>query len=190
MSGESAVAVVFVMLQFGLLLAIASAFFWSPFGTRLWPRIVGSVVGASGFIPIVAGALEFQAVNARPASVLPLPTDEAQLVTSGIWRYVRHPLYLGVLLVAVGLCVCHQNWPPFVLWAALLLVLLGKARFEESLLTTAFPSQYPLYREQTSMLVPLPCCCRYSGSLPDGDTAGCGTKEAGSASVTPQHLGP
>jgi protein-S-isoprenylcysteine O-methyltransferase Ste14 len=78
---------------------------------------------------------------------------EPELVTSGPYRFVRHPIYSGILLAVLGSALCTTLF-----WLAAL-VLLGayfiySARVEEGLMTSSFPSQYPSYRARTKMLIP------------------------------------
>ena len=78
---------------------------------------------------------------------------EPELVTSGPYRFVRHPIYSGILLAILGSALCTTLF-----WLALL-VLLGvyfiySARVEEQRMTGSFPSQYPSYKARTKMLIP------------------------------------
>ncbi len=79
--------------------------------------------------------------------------DDPELVTSGPYRLVRHPLYTGILLAGVGTAVA-LNW----MWM-IVVVLAGvyfvySATAEERYLTEQFPIAYPTYRHSTKMLVP------------------------------------
>jgi protein-S-isoprenylcysteine O-methyltransferase Ste14 len=86
----------------------------------------------------------------RSFSLLP---QARTLVTSGPYRYVRHPMYLGGLLITVG-----EVWLRFSpLTLALNLVFVAaqvvRLRWEEALLTRTFP-EYAAYRRRTSALIP------------------------------------
>jgi protein-S-isoprenylcysteine O-methyltransferase Ste14 len=79
--------------------------------------------------------------------------DEPELVTSGPYRLVRHPIYSGILVAGVGTAVA-LSW----LWL-IAMVLAGvyfaySATVEERYLTEQFPDTYPMYRRSTKMLVP------------------------------------
>ena len=79
--------------------------------------------------------------------------DEPELVTSGPYRLVRHPIYSGILVAGVGTAVA-LSW----LWI-LAMALAGvyfaySATVEERYLSEQFPDTYPLYRHTTKMLVP------------------------------------
>jgi protein-S-isoprenylcysteine O-methyltransferase Ste14 len=79
--------------------------------------------------------------------------DEPELVTSGPYRFVRHPIYSGLLLAFLGTALAINVY---------LLIALGvmgiyfvySARVEERLMTSTFPSVYPSYRARTKMLIP------------------------------------
>lgn len=91
----------------------------------------------------------------RPSnfSVLPEPRDSAQLITSGPYRYVRHPLYTGLMLFALGCAVGWNTWVHWSVVAALAVVLHCKARREESLLALRF-DDYRAYALRTGRFVP------------------------------------
>jgi protein-S-isoprenylcysteine O-methyltransferase Ste14 len=79
--------------------------------------------------------------------------DEPELVTTGPYRLVRHPIYSGMLVAGVGTAVALS-------WLWLIAVGLAGAYFlysatvEERYLTAQFPDTYPVYRRSTKMLVP------------------------------------
>lgn len=76
------------------------------------------------------------------------------LVLRGPYRLVRHPVYLGELISAVGILIAKPH--PVILATVLLFVGLQYMRteFEERALCRAFPADYPRYRERVPRLVP------------------------------------
>lgn len=76
-----------------------------------------------------------------------------QLVTTGPYRFVRHPIYLGGLLITVG--EVWLRWSPLVLVLNLLFVAaqIVRLRYEDEVLDRAFP-EYRAYRASTSALIP------------------------------------
>jgi len=79
--------------------------------------------------------------------------NEPALVTGGPYRRVRHPIYSGVLIAAVGTAVALS-------WSWLIAVVLAGVYFvysatvEERYLIEQFPDTYPAYKRSTKMFVP------------------------------------
>ena len=79
--------------------------------------------------------------------------DEPELVTSGPYRVVRHPIYSGLLLAILGTALTtNLYW--LVAMGVMGIYFAYSARVEEQLLTTSFPVAYPSYRAKTKMLIP------------------------------------
>ena len=78
---------------------------------------------------------------------------EPELVTSGPYRFVRHPIYSGILLGMVGTALATNLYFLFAFGLALAYFAYS-ATVEERLLTASFPDSYPSYREHTKMLIP------------------------------------
>lgn len=83
----------------------------------------------------------------RHLSPYPTPLHDAALVEHGAYRLVRHPIYGGIVLGAVGLSVADGNRAGLALCAALLALFWGKSGFEERRLAAHFPA-YAGYRER------------------------------------------
>jgi protein-S-isoprenylcysteine O-methyltransferase Ste14 len=78
---------------------------------------------------------------------------EPELVTSGPYRFVRHPIYTGLLAALLGTALANN------LIGLIIVVILGAyfyyaASVEEKNLTATFPTEYPAYRTNTKMLIP------------------------------------
>jgi protein-S-isoprenylcysteine O-methyltransferase Ste14 len=79
--------------------------------------------------------------------------DEPELVTSGSYHLVRHPIYSGILLAAVGTAVALSWWWLFAV-ALAGVYFVYSATVEERYLTEQFPDSYPAYQRSTKMLIP------------------------------------
>jgi protein-S-isoprenylcysteine O-methyltransferase Ste14 len=79
--------------------------------------------------------------------------DDPELVTSGPYHLIRHPIYSGILFAGVGTAVA-LSW--FWLIAVVLAVVyfVYSAIVEERYLTERFPDAYPVYKRSTKMLLP------------------------------------
>jgi len=76
------------------------------------------------------------------------------LVTTGIYRFIRHPSYLGLLLTAFGWGLAFRAGVGLLLAAMLIPVLIVRMSSEERLLQSQFGEQFDDYRLQTSRLIP------------------------------------
>lgn len=79
--------------------------------------------------------------------------EEPELVTSGPYRFVRHPIYTGILTAVVGTALAI-NLLALAVAALLTVFFLYSATVEERNLHTIFPDTYPAYRARTKMLIP------------------------------------
>ena len=79
--------------------------------------------------------------------------DDPELVTTGPYRLVRHPIYSGVLVAGIGTAVA-LSWAGLVVVALAGIYFVYSATIEERNLTEQFPDVYPVYRRSTKMLVP------------------------------------
>jgi protein-S-isoprenylcysteine O-methyltransferase Ste14 len=74
------------------------------------------------------------------------------LVTRGIYRYIRHPIYLGDVLLITGFELALNSWL-FILGFMIAMIVIRQALQEEELLSNAFP-EYVEYRLRTKRFLP------------------------------------
>jgi protein-S-isoprenylcysteine O-methyltransferase Ste14 len=79
--------------------------------------------------------------------------DEPELVTSGPYRFVRHPIYSGLLAAVLGTALA-TNLIGLIIVAVLGAYFYYSASVEEKNLIATFPTTYPAYRNRTKMLIP------------------------------------
>lgn len=72
-----------------------------------------------------------------------------ELVTTGLYSKLRHPIYVFVSLAFLGLIVAWQEWDLLVPWAIAVVVLFVKSRREEQTLIEAYGPEYVEYRRRT-----------------------------------------
>jgi protein-S-isoprenylcysteine O-methyltransferase Ste14 len=79
--------------------------------------------------------------------------SEPELVTSGPYKFIRHPIYSGILLALLGTALATNLY-----WLIAFVVagayFLYSATVEERIMTTSFPAMYSSYRAKTKMLIP------------------------------------
>ncbi|QEH34601.1 Isoprenylcysteine carboxyl methyltransferase (ICMT) family protein [Aquisphaera giovannonii] len=77
-----------------------------------------------------------------------------QLVTTGIYRVIRHPSYLGLLIGTLGWALAFRSSVGVGLAALLVVPLVARIRAEETLLRSQFGDEYDVYRARTWRLIP------------------------------------
>lgn len=92
-------------------------------------------------------------VFGRGVTASPMPSRKAQLRTRGPYRWIRHPMYTGVITLMAGSALGRRNWIAAALWVVLVAFFLTKMRWEERRLVETYPG-YGSYRETVPALVP------------------------------------
>jgi protein-S-isoprenylcysteine O-methyltransferase Ste14 len=136
-----------VAAQFGLIVLLVVS--TQPLATPLANALAFALVVLATFVGISALAAN------RPGNfnIRPELKPGAHLVTDGIYRWVRHPMYLAVLLATAAALAADPRLWRIGAWLALLAVLLAKAGREERELLEHF-AQYDPYMRHTRKLVP------------------------------------
>jgi len=138
------VAAQFALL--GLIVALPTRADWPVPGSLA----VGCVVvGGAGAVVMGVAATAL----GRGLTAVPLPNRHAQLRTGGLYSWVRHPIYSGLLLTSGAVVVASGSSLRLVPFLVLVALLTRKARWEESRLARAFPG-YPDYAARTPRFVP------------------------------------
>jgi protein-S-isoprenylcysteine O-methyltransferase Ste14 len=136
-----------VALQLGLIAALVVTT-RAPSTPRMWPLALALLAAAAVLGLWTLGHNRWGNFNIRPEL-----RAGARLVTSGPYRWIRHPMYASVLLGLAGLVGIDARGWRIALLAALAAVLLVKAAREEDHLRAAFP-EYAGYAARTWRLVP------------------------------------
>lgn len=97
----------------------------------------------------------------RGLTAVPLPNRHARLQTGGLYRFVRHPIYSGLLLATGSVAAASGDRRRLAAFTALAALLTGKASWEERHLVRRFP-EYAAYAARTPRFVP-----RRRGDAPD-----------------------
>jgi methanethiol S-methyltransferase len=79
---------------------------------------------------------------------------EGQLVTDGIYAYIRHPQYTGFMLITLGMILDWATLPLLIMWPILAVVYYRLARHEENDMEAEFGDVYRTYKARTGMFLP------------------------------------
>ncbi len=160
------------MLQFalpGMTILIIELLFivrdgFSGFWVSVWGLIkqpqtlsmlpVQSIIGLALFFIGLTIMLVGQTTLWRNYSGTVLIREDHQLITHGIYRFTRNPIYLGLILALTGLPLYGASLYGFLTSLVLIPIVLNRIRLEEKLLTEEFQDAYQHYKETTKKLIP------------------------------------
>jgi protein-S-isoprenylcysteine O-methyltransferase Ste14 len=134
--------------------------FWAVIATSLlgpaWDGPARTVSTVTGLV-LLAGGLVLAARGVadlgRAFTPLPHPRPDANLVQTGVYSRVRHPIYGGLVIAAFGAGLLTASPAAIAVGAVLLGFFELKSRREEIWLEERFPD-YPAYRARTRRLIP------------------------------------
>lgn len=113
----------------------------------LWS--IAAVLGLAGLVLFAKGLLDL----GTSLTPLPHPRQDGQLVQTGVYSLVRHPVYSGVIFVAIAWAL-YQLSLSHLLGAGVLFVFFdAKARREETWLAQTYP-EYGDYRQRVKKFIP------------------------------------
>jgi protein-S-isoprenylcysteine O-methyltransferase Ste14 len=121
------------------------------FSGPLWPASSGLQILLLAGVGLGGWALLYS--KHGKFNIVPEVAPGARLVTTGPFRWIRHPMYASVLLILGTLVINHFSLWRSLSWLALLLVLLKKIQCEEQFLLLCFPD-YVSYRQRSWRLIP------------------------------------
>jgi protein-S-isoprenylcysteine O-methyltransferase Ste14 len=142
----------FVVVQFILLGALVLVAVLLPTESGTGIKLVGVGLVLVGLV-LAATALMVQFRVNQGLNASPEPHPERDLITSGPYGRIRHPIYSGVILASLGLAVFHGSGWGYLLAAALLIWFTLKSRFEENLLRQHY-ADYETYMQRTGRFLP------------------------------------
>ena len=116
------------------------------------------LLASSGSLLAVAGAglvLRARAALGPAWSLVPIADQATGLVTTGPYRLVRHPIYLGLALLAMGNALAFSSWPAsLIVLGGIVPTFAWRAHAEEAVLSQTFGERYARYRSETKMIIP------------------------------------
>jgi protein-S-isoprenylcysteine O-methyltransferase Ste14 len=146
-SRELRIRVVLALLA--IVLARLGAFRGHGYDSDLWRGVAGLLLFAAG----LAFAIWARVHIGRNWGTPMTQKDDPELVTSGPYRLVRHPIYSGILVAGIGTALA-LSWFWLAAFALAGIYFVYSATVEERYLDERFPGSYAAYRRSTKMLVP------------------------------------
>ena len=139
----------FVGIQFLLLTLFFTPFFRISFPSIVFLKYPGAVISITGFLIILIAILQLNK-NLTP---FPTPKQGGSLIKTGLYKYIRHPIYTGVFLATLGLGFFNNSLWQLCISVVLLILFYFKSSYEESLLIEKY-EDYKKYKESTNRFFP------------------------------------
>ena len=116
----------------------------------LWPFWLGAAVTVAGLLFAVWAREHLGRNWSRSVTI----KEDHELITSGPYAVVRHPIYTGILAGFLGMAIAISEVRGFVVFVLVFFVLRIKLRMEEQWMRSQFGETYDAYADQTAALVP------------------------------------
>lgn len=138
----------FVSIQF-LLFGLYAFDFLPHFELPQSVKMMGLVVASIGFIISALSVLQLN----KNLTVFPTPKTDAELITFGMYKLSRHPIYTGLILFTFGYAFYKVSWLKLVISLSLFLLFYFKTNYEEQQLLQKF-SDYKDYKKKVNRFFP------------------------------------
>lgn len=142
--GNVLVAIQFLLL--GLLVLLPEGSNWS---THQLLMPVANLLTLLAFLILLISAINL----GKSLTANPVPLEKAVLKTSGLYSIVRHPIYLAIILLAIGRSVVSESYAVVLVGLLLVILISIKARFEDQLLLDHYQG-YAEYAFRVGRLFP------------------------------------
>ena len=120
------------------------------FGTSIFSSVLAILIFIGG---AVMGMYALFYNNLKNINIIPEIKEDAVLITTGAYAYIRHPMYFSVLIMMLGVVVADVNMISMGLYLLLIIILLLKAHKEEKLWMEKSEA-YRAYRQRTKSIIP------------------------------------
>lgn len=124
-------------------------------GALLWPQtfITGLIADAVTLTGLIVMLWARRTLGGNWSDAVAIK-EEHELIERGPYRYARHPIYSGFLLMILGVVIIYGHITGLIIFAVCVAGFWFKALQEERLLTKHFPETYPTYKARVKALIP------------------------------------
>ncbi|UCG00798.1 MAG: isoprenylcysteine carboxylmethyltransferase family protein [Candidatus Heimdallarchaeota archaeon] len=123
---------------------------WSSLPFPLWIRWIGVILAVLGI------CVEFSTQLYLGQNYLTLLhiREEQSLITTGPYRYVRHPMYTALITVGIGLSLLFASWYFGLPFGVTIMVIIFRIKREEEAMNEKFGEEYIQYIQRTKRFIP------------------------------------
>ncbi len=139
-----------IFLIIFLIIWISDSFFlkYSTYSQNTMPNMVRMIIGFP--ILIISGIFAKYGLGIIFGEVRKKP----EIIEKGVFKIVRHPIYLGSILLYLGLTILTCSIASAFVWIIIVIFYYYISRYEEKLLLKEFGADYKSYMERVPMLIP------------------------------------
>lgn len=116
-------------------------------------RSIGYLLLIFAFTLFIMANKAHSSVNKLKLNAYPMPNSSAKLVTSGVYAYIRHPIYSSFIQMSFGIAFLIGTSGSIGVAVISLVFYYFKSRYEEKLLILKYPDYNP-YKERTGRFMP------------------------------------
>ena len=135
---------IYVTIQFILLTIFFIPLIQYTFQSFLIIKYLGACISFLGFLIILLAILQLN-TNLTP---FPTPKENGELISTGLYKYIRHPIYTGIFLASLGIAFYTCSYWQLAIAIILLILFYFKSKYEESLLIKKYKN-YEAYIKKT-----------------------------------------
>ena len=144
-NNEIIISTILTIVQYTTLPALLFLLTWISSNLYLMIiQIIGFVIAAWAILEMAKSKL----------NISPTPRENAILITSGPYKFVRHPMYLSLILTIVPAIISYYNQTAVLVFIIVIRNLFLKMMFEEGLLKNYFGDSYLIYMKKSWRLFP------------------------------------
>ena len=142
-----------------LIIALYITLFFIPLFDRLGIGVFSAAVGfnwlgvifsATGYLLIFLSGLALGRQYSQDVTI----QEDHQLITGGVYRFIRHPRYLGIVALSIGVSLVFRSWIGLLATVIFWGVLLYRIRDEEATMRLEFGAQWDSYCQHSWRLFP------------------------------------
>ena len=141
--------IVYVGTQLSLFILYVIPLNLTPLHLKFIIKISGLILGLIGLLIVLVAILQLN----KTLSPFPTPKESGTLIQTGLYKYIRHPIYSGIILTTIGFGHFDESIWKIGIGFSLWVLFFFKSKYEEQLLLARF-SGYKKYMEKTYKFFP------------------------------------
>lgn len=140
---------VFVTIQIILLIAYIIPVYFLSFNINLYFKYLSLAVVILAFVLIVVSLIQLN----KNLTAFPTPKENGILITNGVYKFIRHPIYSGIIISTLFFGIYNTNCWEIIISILLFILFYFKSNYEELMLEKHYPD-YKKYKKKSFKFFP------------------------------------